>query len=165
MKKTKTIIEHELEYWHIPKFSLWSIIGLIISGILAYLNLSLINLEFVGHTSYCEKFIGYAYGCENNYILEPSSLINIYPILGEYILISLMLISLVAIFKKGYKNLNSFEEGGVIVGLILGLIVGLTLGLTLGLMGPKGMIGGVILGLIVGLIVGIIMEACKDNQI
>ena len=142
--KTQTK-QHEEKYWHIPKIAILPILALIIFTLLAIGNFQLID-KSVLHKVFktCEN------QCEYN--LVPSDLINLYPILGEYILISLALISLIAIFKKGYKNLKSYKEDGLILGLILGLIGSLIVGLIVGL------IFGLIFGLIGGLIFGLIEE-------
>ena len=131
----KNIKQHEEAYWHIPKVAILPIIGFILFTLLAIGNYQLIDKEVVIYTFSCQE------NCNN---LISSDLINIYPILGEYILISLALISLVASFKRGYKNLKSYDEEGLIFGLIWGLI--------------GGLIGGLIFGLIFGLIWGLIGE-------
>ena len=147
MNETKTIKQHEENYWHIPKFSILPILGLILFILLAIGNFQLINLEVIKTAFSCER---------GNCNLVSSDLINIYPIIGEYILISLALISLVAIFKKGYKNLKKYDEKGLIGGLIISLILGLILGLIPGLI--PGLILGLILGLIISLIAGLIIS-------
>ena len=119
--KPKTITQHESQYWHIPKFSLLPIIGLILFSLLAYGNYFLIDKQVVITTFNCK---------EGNCNLVPNDLIIIYPIVGEYILISLIIISFVAVIKKGYNNLKSYEEDGLIAGLIFASIVSLILGLT-----------------------------------
>ena len=158
--KTKTIIQHEEKYWYIPKFSILPLIGLILFTLLAIGNFQLIDKSVLK-----EVFKHCGDNCV--YDLIPNNLINLYPILGEYILISLALINLVASIKRGYKNLKPYNKDGLIVGLIvglifgliggliLGLIFGLIFGLIVGLIG--GLIGGLILGLIFGLIVGLIV--------
>ncbi len=118
----KTIKQHEEEYWHIPKIAILPIIGFVIFSFLAIGNFQLIDKNIINEVfKQCEG--------ECVYNLATKDLINIYPIIGEYILISLGIISLVASFKKGYKNLNDIDEGGLIGGLISGLIVGLISGL------------------------------------
>ena len=67
----------------------------------------------------------------------------------EYILIGLIFVCLCAWIKKGFKNLKSFKEEGLIAGLIAGLIIGLIFGLIIGL--TVGLIAGLIGGLIGGL--------------
>ena len=141
----KTINKHEEQYWHIPKFSILPILGLILFISLAYLNFFLIDTNTIRISFKCN-----ADSCN----LIPSDLINIYPIIGEYILICLIIISLVALFKKGYRNLKRFDEKGLIFGLISGLIIGLIFGLISGLI--IGLIYGLISGLIFGLIYGLI---------
>ena len=131
----KEIKQHESEYWHISKFSILPILGIIIFGLLNYGNYFLIDKQVIITTFNCEK---------DNCNLTLHDLINIYPIIGQSILIDLFIISLVALFKKGYNNLKSYKEKGLIWGLIWGLI--------------GGLIGGLIFGLIWGLIFGLIDE-------
>jgi len=148
--KTKTIKQHEDKYWHIPKLSLLPLLGLIVFSLLAVANFNLIN-----HDVLVQVFLSDFCSADLPCSLTSSDLINIYPIIGEYILISLALISLFAFLKGGYKNLKSYKEGGLILGLIAGLIWGLIGGLIAGLI--TGLIWGLIFGLIAGLIVGLIV--------
>jgi len=111
--KPETINQHENKYWHIPKFAILPLAGLIIFGLLAWGNLYLINWQEIKVAYECTK---------DNCSLTASALINIYPMIGEYLLICLSLVSLIASIKKGYKNLKSYNEEGLIVGLIGGLI-------------------------------------------
>jgi len=141
----KPIKKHEDKYWHIPKVNIIPLIGLIIFILLSIGNFYLIDKSVVVEAFNCER---------DNCNLQSSDLINLYPILGEYILISLSIISLVALFKGGYKNLKSYDEEGLIFGLIGGLIGGLIIGLIYGLI--IGLIYGLIDGLIIGLIIGLI---------
>lgn len=152
--KPQTIKQHENNYYHIPKLKgnplyIFAVIGL---GILAYLNLKLLDWDLIRiiFNDNTEKY---------NY--QFSQLINIYPIIVEYIIIVLLFICLVKIFKKKLKNYK--EEGligGLIVGSIGGLIVGSIVGLMEGLMGVLigGLMGVLIIGLIVGLMGGLIGE-------
>jgi len=104
----KQIKTHEDNYYHIPKLAMLPFLGLILFSLLAYGNYQLIDKEV----------ISYAFSCsEDCNELITSDLINFYPILGEYILISLALISLIAMFKRGYKNLKSYDDEGLIIGL------------------------------------------------
>ena len=142
------IEQHKKGYIHIPfnKDRLLCFIAMIGSGVLAWLNLYLLDWSFIFKVFNCQK--------EECAKLSVNGLINIYPILGEYILISLTLICLVAMFKGGFRLLNKYNEDGLINGLINGLISGLILGLISGLI--SGLIGGLIGGLISGLILGLI---------
>jgi len=142
----KNIKQHEEAYWHIPKIAILPILGFILFTLLAIGNYQLINKEVVSTAFNCS---------EESCNLISKDLINLYPILGEYLLISLAIISLIASFKRGYKNLKSYGEEGLISGLISGLIVVLISGLISGLI--VGLISGLISGLIVGLIVGLIL--------
>ena len=86
----------------------------------------------------------------------------IYPLIGEYILIGLTVVCLVALFKDGFNKLKTYNQEGLIGGLIIGLIGGLIFGLIFGLISGLiigliiGLIGGLVFGLIVGLIDGLI---------
>ena len=111
---TKQLKQHEQKYWHIPKFAILPIIATLFFGFLAYMNLKLIDWNVIKT----------AFACSNESCnLIPNNLINMYPIIGEYVLISLIIISFAAIIKNGFNNLKSYNEGGLIVSLIGGLIV------------------------------------------
>jgi len=157
MNKQSNIKQHEDKYWHIPKLALLPLLGFIVFTLLAYGNYLLIDKQVIATVFNCEK---------DNCNLTAHDLINIYPIIAEYLLISLAIISLFAMFKRGYKNLKSFDEEGLIFGLILGLIFGLILGLIggliVGLIG--GLIGGLIFGLILGLIGGLILGLIEEFE-
>jgi hypothetical protein len=150
--KKRTIKEHEDRYIHIPKFNLIPLLGTMIFGVLTWLNLYLIDWEV----------IKYVFTCEKECIIHYSALINIYPIIGEYILVALMMVSIVALFKGGYTKLKAYKDeiliAGLICGLIIGLIFGLIIGLTAGLTALmiEGLIIELIIGLIAGLIIGLI---------
>ncbi len=77
----------------------------------------------------------------------------------EYCLIGLSFVCLTAWIKKGFSNLKSFEEKGLIFWLIVGLIGGLIFWLAFGL------IGGLIFWLIVGLIGGLISVLILGLQV
>src|SRR3989304_9789970 len=111
----KNIKQHEEQYWHIPKIALLPIIGLIFFVLLSIGNYQLIDKQVVTTAFSNDTYI-------DLHPLVSSYLINIYPIVGEYILIALALISLVASLKKGYNNLKSYKESGLIVGLLVCLI-------------------------------------------
>lgn len=89
-----------------------------------------------------------------------TQLIILYPLIGEYILIGLSIVCLIALCKGGFSKLKSYNEEALIGGLILGLIVGLILGLILGLIG--GLVAGLILGLILGLVAGLIWGLSEE---
>ena len=146
MNKQSNIKQHEDKYWHIPKLALLPLLGFIVFTLLAYGNYLLIDKQVIATAFNCEK---------DNCNLTAHNLINLYPITVEYLLISLAIISLVAVFKKGYKNLKSYNKEGLIGGLIAGLIFGLIVGLIGGLI--AGLIVGLIVGLIFGLIFGLIV--------
>jgi len=152
--KTKTneqIKVHEDEYYHIPRLALLPVLGFIVFSLLSIGNYQLINKEVIKVAFTCVD--------ECN-VLKLNDLMNLYPIIAEYILISLAIISLVAVFKGGFNNLKPYDKKGLIEGLILGLIIGgLIGGLIIGLI-----IEGLILGLIIGLIIGLIMGLIKEFE-
>jgi hypothetical protein len=126
MKTKDELKQHEETYWHIKKFAILPLLGLILFAYLSYLNFGLIDKQVIKEAFNCEK---------DNCNLSTKDLINIYPLIGEYILINLGIISLVAFFKRGYNNLKKYKEEGLIGGLIGGLIWGLIGGLIWGLIG------------------------------
>ena len=120
---------HTEKYIHIPMLS-WKGIGKLgltfLLAFLSYFNFMLI-LKI-----YNEYNLGYIFASESemiNYTPKFIDLIVLYPLLGQYILIGLTVILIASLFKE----LNSYDEDGLINGLIFGLIAGLTLGLILGL--------------------------------
>ena len=116
-------------------------------GFLSYFNFKLI-------LNFWENYnLGYVFAKESeliNYSPKFADLIVLYPLVEEFILISLIIICFVSIFKK----LKDYNEMGLISGLIFGLIFGLINGLIIGLI--NGLIDGLIIGLIFGLIIGLI---------
>ena len=142
--KPKTMKKHEEQYIHIKKPT-WKEFGKFTS-ILLTTFLSIVNF-FLIKTIYIKENLGYIFANKEeliNYSPKFFDLMILYPILAEYILISLTIILIVSCFKK----LNKYDEEGLIFGLTGGLIVGLIVGL----------IGGLIVELIVGLIVGLTGE-------
>ena len=118
--------EHTDYYIHIPKPNLLCLLGLIVTGLLAYGNLMLIitaskifNVDFFATSQPVQNLVFMP-----NFILE-------------YAFISLAIISLVALFRGGYDRLKwvNLERGSLISGLIIGLIIGLIFGLIFGLIG------------------------------
>ncbi|MFW6233451.1 MAG: hypothetical protein ACOC3Z_02190, partial [Nanoarchaeota archaeon] len=122
LKEKLTLESHTKKYIHIPKPPILPIIGIIIFGILSYYNLYFIDLELIKVVFSSNEII-------EQFTFKFSHLINIYPIIGEYILLSLTMISITALFKGGYNKIKSYKEKGLIAGLIAGLIVGLIAGL------------------------------------
>ena len=142
----REIKKHESEYYHIPKLkgNPWFIPLTFIFGLLSYFNFKLI----VNLWTYLD--LGYIFASSEemlNYSPKLIDLVICYPIIFEYIFISLTIIFLVGIFKE----LKSYKEDGLLDGLIIGLILGLIIGLL------GGFIAGFIVGLIMGLILGLIM--------
>jgi len=143
MKQTK----YARKYWHIKKFNLLPILGIILFLFLAIGNYNLIDKEVISEAFSCGT-----YNCN----FEFKDLSICYTIIAEYIFISLFVISIVALIKRGYGKLKRHDEESLIVGLISGLIGGLIFGLMGGLI--VGLIFGLIGGLIGGLIFGLIFE-------
>jgi hypothetical protein len=146
MKKTKDLIkEHEKNYIHIP-FSyrvLWTLVGLTITGFLAFWNwILMIN---IGNHFNVWKMLNKE--AEQNVL----QLIILYPMIGEAILILLFMIGMFSLF---YKNKIQQIIENLIVGIILGLIYGLIVGIILGIF--FGLIFGIFFGIFFGLICGLI---------
>ena len=148
------IKQHERKYIHIP-FS-WKAIGRFLAFLgsvcLAIANFFLIisTWNMLGLKSLSET---------QDYSF--SQLLIVYPLIGEYILVSLTIICLTALIKGGFDKLKSYKKEGILFGLILGLIIGLLFGLILGLI--LGMIYGLILGLIYGMTIGLMSEFTFDG--
>ena len=127
------IQQHRKDCLHIP-FS-WKRLGLfgstLLSGLLAYLNFIL--LIFVGKAFKVWALLGAESGIEA--FSHWSQLIICYPLIGEYILISITIICLIALIKGGFDKLKSVNDNGLIFRLIFDLIFGLIFGLIVGLMG------------------------------
>jgi len=141
------IKQHTKSYIHIPLS--WSFIGVLFAflGSVGLAILNFILIISIGNVNKVWTLFSSANPKQEYHSF--SQLIILYPLVGEYILISLSLICLVALIKGGFNKLKSIKEDGLISGLICGLIGGLILGLILGLI--FGLIGGLILGLIGGL--------------
>jgi len=147
------IKQHEKRYIHIP-FS-WKAIGRLFAFLVS-LGLAIANFFLIVSLW---KLLNLG-DLTKKYITSFSQLLIIYPLIGEYILISITAICLIALIKGGFDKLKIIEENGLIAGVIVGLIVGLIFGLIDGLIDGVivGLIFGVITGLIASLIFGLIVE-------
>ena len=141
---------HTKKYIHIPMPS-WKGFGKLIltlfTAILSYFNFMLILKIWEDYN------LGYVFAKQSeiiNYSPKFADLIILYPLIGEYILISLTIIFAVSLFKK----LKDYDERGLVRKLVDGLIIGLIFGLIVGLI--DGLIIGLIVGLIIGLIIGLV---------
>ena len=146
LETDKKLEQHTKRYIHIP-FS-WKSIGLFFAFI-GSLGLAIANFFLIISTWKMLK-LG---PLNEESITGFHQLLIIYPLIGEYILIGLTLICLVALIKGGFDKVKRYGEEGLIIGLIGGLIAGLIGGLIAGLIGGLiiGLIGGLIIGLIAGL--------------
>ena len=123
------VAKHKSNYIHIPKPKGLTIGKFFLTIFLAFLstmNFLLIKLIW-NHFN-----LGYVFAKDSemiNYVIEGIHLIVLYPLVSQFILISLTVLSFVSLFKK----LKSYDEEGLISGLIVGLIVGLISGLIFGL--------------------------------
>jgi hypothetical protein len=158
VKVDNKIHTHTRSYIHIP-FS-WSgfgrVMALLGSGVLAVLNFMLIIS--IGNIFKVWELLG-AVNPEETYH-SFTSLIILYPIVGEYLLVGLTAICMVAVIKGGFGKLKPYNKSdGLIVELIAGLIFGLILCLIAGLIAGLilWLIAGLIFELIAGLIVGLIL--------
>jgi hypothetical protein len=91
-----------------------------------------------------------------NTFADWSMLIIAYPLIANFLLISLTAICFVAFKKKGFNKIKSYSEKGMIFWLIEGMIFGMIFGMIGGMI--FGMIGGVIGEMIFGMIFGMIAE-------
>jgi len=148
---TKSVKHHEDKYFHVPKFSLLGLIGIIVFGLLSYFNfLGIIELWSIldlGNFSIFYKEYSFV-----DLLVIPSLLL-------ECCFVSALIVSIVYLVKGKIKR---YDEKGLILGLIIeligGLIFGFILGFILGLISGliTGLISGLISGLITGLIIGLI---------
>jgi hypothetical protein len=152
------ISQHTRSYIHIP-FS-WSGIGRFFAllGSIGLVIANFLLLISVGYTYKVWELLGSSEPQEAYHSF--SQLIILYPLIGQYLLIGLAFVCLIALIKGGFKK---YEEGGLIAGLIFGLTAGLIVGMTTGLIFcmifglTAGLIAGMINGLIVGLSGGLII--------
>ncbi len=142
------MVDKTKKHVHIPKPNLLPVLGIILFGALSYLNLKLLDWELIKVVFARQEVI-------EQFTFNLSYLINIYPLIGEYVLISLTVISLVALIKGGYKNLKKYDEDGLISSLTFSLILALTVGLTFSLI--LGLIGALLFGLTIGLTFSLIL--------
>jgi len=94
---SKKIKKHEEKYYHIPKMNVFSLIGILVFGLLSYFNFELLNWD-----------------------LFNLSVIEFYPFVFEYLFLSGFFISIIALIKGGFNQLKSIKEVGLIEGLISG---------------------------------------------
>ena len=159
------IKQHERKYIHIP-FS-WKAIGRF-SAFLGSVGLAIANFFLIISTW---NMLGLKSLSETQ-DYSFSQLLIVYPLIGEYILVSLTIICLTALIKGGFDKLKSYKKegllggllGGLLSGLLFGLLFGLFFGLIIGLISGLiiylilGMIIGLISGLIIGLIIGMMSD-------
>ena len=116
---TKTLKKHEQEYIHIPKpNSKWFCrLGLLCLTVF----ISITNF-FLIKSFWIKENLGYVFAEDSgliNYTPKLFDLMILYPILAEFIFISLIVILVVSLFKK----LKRYDKEGLIGGLIVGLIL------------------------------------------
>ena len=122
---------HTKHYIHIPRPS-WPSVGRFLA-VMATLGLSIANFFLILFTWQLLELKN----LDVDQTYSFTQLLILWPIIGEYLLISLTIISSIALIKGSFTKLKSFDDEGLIFGLIGGLIISL--------------IGGLIVGLIVGL--------------
>ena len=121
------IVSHTKSYIHIP-FS-WSAIGRLFA-LLGSIGLAILNFMLLISIGKIHKVWELLSAETPNDVYHSSTqLIILYPLIGEYILIGLSIICLVALIKGGFNKLKSIKDRGLISGLIIGLIFGLIVGL------------------------------------
>jgi len=106
--KRKTVIEHEQQYWHVPKFSLLSLAVFLFFSGLAWLNFGLLDWSW--------------FDVEVARSLTFANFPMVYVFIAEYVYVALAVISFVAMLKGGYGKLKPLTEEGLVWGLIAGLI-------------------------------------------
>ena len=87
------------------------------------------------------------------YIFLPSLIL-------EYIFISMIVISFVALIKGGYTKLKSIDEDSLLFGMFTGLLGGLLAGLLAGLF--TGLFAGLLSGLFFGLFIGLLFSLFNE---
>ena len=140
--------KHEQEYWHIRKINLFPLLLMLL-----FIGLAIANM-FVVRYEWNRLELGDLSCSENNCNYKSAQLMIIYPLIFECLFIVLSAISLVALIKGGYKNLNKVNEEGIIAGIRLGIILEIIVGIMVGI--TAGIHGGTILGILMGTITGII---------
>ena len=155
------IKQHKDGYIHIP-FS-WSCIGRIFAFIgsllLATGNAFLIVFTW-GLLNLSELLAEEASGKGNFY-----QLLILYPLIGQYCLVGLMIYCGTALFKGSFKTVNTYKEQGIISGLVFGLFAclytmafNLILIVSLLVMSwTGGLASSIVEGLIIGTIFGIVI--------
>jgi len=139
--KNKTIKEPEDINLHIRKRSAkYFLLSILMLG------LNILNFLFL---KYLWTFLELG-NLKREISYQPIDLLIIYPIIQQYILLSLLIICIFSIFNK----LKNYKEEELIYGIIVGLLVGFLYGLLVGFL--YGLILGLIYGIIAGLIYGII---------
>ena len=95
---SKMVKLHEEKYWHIPKFGLLPLFGLVVFGFLALANLGLLDLNFLDVE------------LAKNFVFK--DLVLVYPFVAENLFVSGFFVSLVALFKGGYGELKPLVNWG-----------------------------------------------------
>lgn len=159
------ISKHTRRYIHIP-FS-WEKIGRFFA-FLGSIGLAIAHfflLVSVGYTYKVWELLSSNEPQETYF----SQFIIFYPLIGQYLLIGLVLVCLVALIKGGFKKIKGYKEDGLIFWLLIGLIVWPILGMFAGPIAwataefigrllfwmPTGVNSVVTSGLIVGMFAGL----------
>ena len=122
--KTKTLKNHEEQYWHIPKFKIGLIVLLILTLLMTF------GYSFIFVNEWNSHDINLVFSCENEECknISINSLGFIPHLFFAYLLINLNFIILFSIIKGGFNKLKNYNNRGLILGLIWGLIWGLICG-------------------------------------
>ena len=108
MNKAKDLRKHESQYWHIKRFGLLPLLGVIAFFLISFFNFFLLDWGFSD------------YETVRSYVF--SDIVLVYPFFMEYLFVSGLVISFVALAKGGYSNLKPINKEGLIVGLVWGLM-------------------------------------------
>ena len=153
MSEKKTVKMHETEYWHIKRFALFPIAGLIIFAFLAYANF--LRISYLWNVLELGNLFQKDLTSFSQLSIIPSFLL-------EYALISGIIVSFTATIKGGYEKLKPVNEAGLLGDLLAGLVFGLVFGLVGGLLAGlvfgllNGLVGGLLAGLVGGLVAGLL---------
>ena len=124
MVRKRSVELHEERYWHVPRFGLLPLVGLLACGFLAWANfLGIVELW---------GLLGLG-GLGVSDLVSFSQLAIIPSFFAGWFLVAGFFVSLAALVKGGYGKLKSVSKDGLLFGLLVGLLGGLVGGLVGGL--------------------------------
>ena len=118
------IRKHTKDYIRVP-YPGWNVIARVLA-LLGSVGLAVANFLLLTYTWKLLN-ISVLFGTEEEIIANKSligfhQLLICYPLIGEYLLIGLSIICLVALIKGGFNKLKPFNKDGLIFDLMVGLI-------------------------------------------